>query len=28
MNAALVQSPLHVGQPALETGVGVSVSHG
>tara|TARA_B100001123_G_scaffold134080_1_gene155530 strand:+ start:3366 stop:5777 length:2412 start_codon:yes stop_codon:yes gene_type:complete len=28
MNAVLVQSPLHVGQPALETGVGVSVSHG
>jgi ATP-dependent Lon protease len=28
MNAALVQGPLHVGQPALETGVGVSVSHG
>ena len=28
MNAVLVQSPLHVGQPALETGVRVSVSHG
>ena len=28
MSAALVQSPLHVSQSVLETGVGVSVSHG
>lgn len=28
MSAALVQSPLHVSQSVLDTGVGVSVSHG